>query len=373
MTTTTSTKEISTAPLELAPVVGGRTVPTGSTYEVRSPYNDDLVAVVHRAGPAEIEAAIAGAVRAFQVTRKLPAWRRAEILSRIADAIDAAREDFARTIALEAGKPDQDRAHRGGARGVHLPRRCGGDEADPRRADPARLAAGHGGPHRPGAPRAARPDRRHLAVQLPAEPRRAQGRAGAGRREPDRAAACEPDAGQRAQAGADRARGRLAGGGHRGRAVDDRGRGAARRGRPLQAADVHGEPRGGVVAQGPRRHEARDARARRQRRRGRGRRRRRRVRGRADRMGRHGQRGPDVHLGAARLPRRVARRLRGRPGAALRRARRGRPARRGDGRRSADRHRRRRACRDLGPRGGRAAAPASSPAASGTGGCSSRH
>jgi glyceraldehyde-3-phosphate dehydrogenase (NADP+) len=101
MTTTTS----STAPLELSPVVGGRSIATGSTYEVRSPYNDDLVAVIHRAGPDEIEAAIAGAVRAFEVTRKLPAWRRAEILLRIADAVEAAKDDFARTIALEAGKP----------------------------------------------------------------------------------------------------------------------------------------------------------------------------------------------------------------------------------------------------------------------------
>jgi glyceraldehyde-3-phosphate dehydrogenase (NADP+) len=101
MTTTTT----STAPLELAPVVGGRSISTGSTYEVRSPYDDALVAVVHRAGPAEIEAAIAGAVRAFEITRKLPAWRRAEVLARIADAIEAAKDDFARTIALEAGKP----------------------------------------------------------------------------------------------------------------------------------------------------------------------------------------------------------------------------------------------------------------------------
>jgi glyceraldehyde-3-phosphate dehydrogenase (NADP+) len=99
------TATTATAPLELSPVVGGREVATGSTYEVRSPYDDALVAVIHRAGPAEIEAAIAGAVRAFEVTRKLPSWRRAEILNRIADVIEAARDDFGRTIALEAGKP----------------------------------------------------------------------------------------------------------------------------------------------------------------------------------------------------------------------------------------------------------------------------
>ena len=39
------------------------------------------------------------------MTRKLPAWRRAEILSAIANAIEASRDDFGRTIALEAGKP----------------------------------------------------------------------------------------------------------------------------------------------------------------------------------------------------------------------------------------------------------------------------
>src|SRR5687768_13998068 len=94
-----------TTPLELSPIVGGKAIATGATYEVRSPYDDSLVAVIHRAGPAEIEAAIAGAVRAFQVTRKLPSWKRADVLNGIAERIDAAREDFARTIAREAGKP----------------------------------------------------------------------------------------------------------------------------------------------------------------------------------------------------------------------------------------------------------------------------
>src|SRR3954468_2580991 len=94
-----------TSPLELNPFIGGAPVSTSDTYEVRSPYDDELVAVIHRAGPAEIEDAIARAERVFQTTRKLPSWQRAEILNRIADAIEAARDDFARTIALEAGKP----------------------------------------------------------------------------------------------------------------------------------------------------------------------------------------------------------------------------------------------------------------------------
>ena len=96
---------ILTPPLELSPVVAGKSEMTGDVYEVRSPYDGELVAMIHRAGPDEVEAAIAAAVRAFQTTRKLPSWRRAEILTQVADGIEAQREDFARTIALEAGKP----------------------------------------------------------------------------------------------------------------------------------------------------------------------------------------------------------------------------------------------------------------------------
>ena len=90
---------------EFGIILGGKTVSTGRTYDVRSPYDDELVAVVHRAGPAEVETAIARAVDGFRVTRKLPSWKRAEVLDRVADGIETAKDDFARTIALEAGKP----------------------------------------------------------------------------------------------------------------------------------------------------------------------------------------------------------------------------------------------------------------------------
>src|SRR3954454_12103032 len=93
------------APPELNPFIGVKAISTSATYEVRSPYDDALVAVVHRAGASEIESAIAAAARVFETTRKLPSWQRAEILNRVALGIEAQREEFARTIALEAGKP----------------------------------------------------------------------------------------------------------------------------------------------------------------------------------------------------------------------------------------------------------------------------
>lgn len=90
---------------EYGTLVNGRWLRTGDAVEVRSPYDDSLVAVIHRAGPDEIEDAIVAAVKAFQVTRKLPSWQRAEMLEKISSGIARRREEFARTIALEAGKP----------------------------------------------------------------------------------------------------------------------------------------------------------------------------------------------------------------------------------------------------------------------------
>jgi len=73
--------------------------------EVRSPFDGELVARVHRAGPEQIEAAIAQAAHAFRSTRHMPAWQRAEALARVSAGIAERREDLAQTIALEAGKP----------------------------------------------------------------------------------------------------------------------------------------------------------------------------------------------------------------------------------------------------------------------------
>lgn len=85
--------------------VGGEWMKTDDAIEVRSPFDHSLIAIVHRAGPIEIEAAITKAAAAFQATRKMPVWKRAEALEKISAGIAARREEFAQTIALEAGKP----------------------------------------------------------------------------------------------------------------------------------------------------------------------------------------------------------------------------------------------------------------------------
>jgi acyl-CoA reductase-like NAD-dependent aldehyde dehydrogenase len=86
-------------------MIGGAPRETSETYEVRSPYDGAPVAVVHRATPADVEQAIAAAVEAFETTRHLASWEREQVLLAISEGIAARREEFAETIALEAGKP----------------------------------------------------------------------------------------------------------------------------------------------------------------------------------------------------------------------------------------------------------------------------
>ena len=49
--------------------------------------------------------AVRAAQRAFQITRKMPGYEKQAILRAISDGISKRREEFARLIALEAGKP----------------------------------------------------------------------------------------------------------------------------------------------------------------------------------------------------------------------------------------------------------------------------
>src|SRR5258708_17366520 len=96
---------------ELGILVGGETIKTGATFDVRSPYDGTLVATVHYAGPTEIKRAIADAERAFAVTRKLPAWKREAILAAVSGAMVQRREELARIIALEPSKPIKSARH----------------------------------------------------------------------------------------------------------------------------------------------------------------------------------------------------------------------------------------------------------------------
>ncbi|HTC79499.1 MAG TPA: aldehyde dehydrogenase family protein, partial [Terriglobales bacterium] len=86
-------------------LLNGRWIDDGPALPVRSPYTGETVAHVIAATRTQAEEAIAAAVRAFEVTRKIPAYERRRVLQRVSDQIASRSEEFARMMALEAGKP----------------------------------------------------------------------------------------------------------------------------------------------------------------------------------------------------------------------------------------------------------------------------
>src|SRR4051812_48002737 len=73
--------------------------------EIRSPFNREVVGVTSQASPEQVERAIAAAVSAMKMLAKLAAAERGQILERVSTAIASERDEFARLIAREAGKP----------------------------------------------------------------------------------------------------------------------------------------------------------------------------------------------------------------------------------------------------------------------------
>jgi acyl-CoA reductase-like NAD-dependent aldehyde dehydrogenase len=83
----------------------GKWLEEGDIVEVRAPYDGALVGRIHQGRREHAEAAIAAAVKAFGTTKRLPAFERQRVLRQIANGIQERREEFARVLAQEAGKP----------------------------------------------------------------------------------------------------------------------------------------------------------------------------------------------------------------------------------------------------------------------------
>lgn len=85
--------------------VGGEWVDKSDNVEVLHPFDNHIVDIVPHGGVADVDAALAAAVRGAKVMAKLTAWDRYQILKRTAEILEARAEEFARTITLEEGKP----------------------------------------------------------------------------------------------------------------------------------------------------------------------------------------------------------------------------------------------------------------------------
>jgi len=84
-------------------LIGGEWFETGEWIDVTSPYDDEVVGRVPKAGAAEARRAIDAAEAAMR--DPLPAHERAEILDRVAAQLQERTEEAARIISAEAGKP----------------------------------------------------------------------------------------------------------------------------------------------------------------------------------------------------------------------------------------------------------------------------
>ena len=86
-------------------LLDGKWIEEGDQVEIRAPYDGSVVGRVFQGRREHAEAAIAAAVKAFGTTRRLPAFERQRVLRRVAESIAQRKEEFAHTLAQEAGKP----------------------------------------------------------------------------------------------------------------------------------------------------------------------------------------------------------------------------------------------------------------------------
>ncbi len=84
--------------------IDGRWVDGGPLLEVTNKYTGQSIGAIPTARLEDVDTAIDAAERAAAGQADMPAYRRGEILARTSALIAERREDFARTIAAEAGK-----------------------------------------------------------------------------------------------------------------------------------------------------------------------------------------------------------------------------------------------------------------------------
>ena len=89
--------------------LAGRWVDSPDPLEVANPADPKTPAgSTYHATPEQYDEAVEAAVKAFEVTRQLPAYERGRALREISAGIKARREELGRIMSLESGKPIRD-------------------------------------------------------------------------------------------------------------------------------------------------------------------------------------------------------------------------------------------------------------------------
>lgn len=85
--------------------IGGEFRNLQDSIEVKSPFDNKLVGICSLAGTKELEEAIALAQSCQNEMANMPSYQRQDILNGIASGLERERNDLAKLLALEAGKP----------------------------------------------------------------------------------------------------------------------------------------------------------------------------------------------------------------------------------------------------------------------------
>ncbi|WP_019451460.1 2-hydroxymuconic semialdehyde dehydrogenase [Cupriavidus sp. BIS7] len=92
--------------------INGEFVATNKTFENRAPVDNRVIGLVHEAGQAEVDAAVAAARAALHGEwGRMPVTRRVELLHAVADEISRRFDDFLEAELADTGKPRSLAAH----------------------------------------------------------------------------------------------------------------------------------------------------------------------------------------------------------------------------------------------------------------------
>src|ERR1700754_213681 len=86
-------------------LINGKLVPGAARLDVINPATEEVLAEAPRADRAQLDEAIAAAKAAFPAWSAKPIRKRGALLARLADALEARQDEFARLLTLEQGKP----------------------------------------------------------------------------------------------------------------------------------------------------------------------------------------------------------------------------------------------------------------------------
>ncbi len=89
-------------------ILAGRMVDSKTELAVTNKYTGHVATRVARADAAAVQKAIAAAAESFDQTRRLPPYKRQEILNALVQRISQRHEELARVLCIEAGKPIRD-------------------------------------------------------------------------------------------------------------------------------------------------------------------------------------------------------------------------------------------------------------------------